>query len=352
MATPKKTVEASNTPQDSDAGILLNLPIESIEGDPNQPRTEEMGADDDTTLNDLADSIKADGLLQPILVRAEGSDKYRIIAGHRRHKAAQIAGLTHIPAIVKGISNDKDILVAQLVENIQRKNLSAKDIVRSVSRFAELYGMSYREIGHVLGRSKTWVAQVMAVSKDPVAQKALDDHIIMDITAARMFENLPDVAKSSLIAESHRSGSPITRGEIKLILGNLRQKAPDEATPIPSHTIKTGAGSFSPDKWNEPKEAVLVIPPSDQTEPISESLEEPVPSTSPVPDRYATPMQATLPDMRDEFSNTVNPPFSVYKDFSGVWVVRVTSERLASVFKKTGIDDTDIKKGLEHLFSE
>jgi len=130
---------------------------------------------DDTTLNELADSIKVQGIIQPLIVRKVEFSKYEIIAGERRWRAATIAGLTHVPAIVRDIE-DNVALAFSLIENIQRENLNPVEEAVAFSKFRDEFSMTHDEIAHMLGRSRVSVTNTLRLlSLEARVMKMLED---------------------------------------------------------------------------------------------------------------------------------------------------------------------------------
>lgn len=130
---------------------------------------------DDTTLNELADSIKVQGIIQPLIVRKVEFSKYEIIAGERRWRAATIAGLTHVPAIVRDIE-DNVALAFSLIENIQRENLNPVEEAVAFSKFRDEFSMTHDEIAHMLGRSRVSVTNTLRIlSLEARVMKMLED---------------------------------------------------------------------------------------------------------------------------------------------------------------------------------
>ena len=130
---------------------------------------------DDTTLNQLADSIKVQGIIQPLIVRKVEFSKYEIIAGERRWRAATIAGLTHVPAIVRDIE-DNVALAFSLIENIQRENLNPVEEAVAFSKFRDEFSMTHDEIAHMLGRSRVSVTNTLRLlSLEVRVMKMLED---------------------------------------------------------------------------------------------------------------------------------------------------------------------------------
>jgi ParB family chromosome partitioning protein len=130
-----------------------NLAIDRLQPGKYQPRTR-MDAE---SLNDLAASIKAQGIMQPILVRpvasVNGEDRYEIIAGERRWRAARIAGLSEVPALVREIP-DESALAMSLIENIQRENLNPLEEAAGLQRLIDEFGMTHQQAADAVGRSR------------------------------------------------------------------------------------------------------------------------------------------------------------------------------------------------------
>jgi ParB family chromosome partitioning protein len=141
---------------------LAKLPLDLLQRGRYQPRID-MRAE---TLAELADSIKAQGVVQPIVVRALGapdvgeSQRYEIIAGERRWRAAQMAGLTEIPAVIRHISDDAAIAVS-LIENIQRENLNPLEEARALTRLITEFGLTHQEAADAVGRSRAAVSNLL-----------------------------------------------------------------------------------------------------------------------------------------------------------------------------------------------
>jgi ParB family transcriptional regulator, chromosome partitioning protein len=141
---------------------LAKLPLDLLQRGRYQPRVD-MRAE---TLAELADSIKAQGVVQPIVVRpvdvpANGqSQRYEIIAGERRWRAAQMAGLSEIPAVIRHIPDEAAIAVA-LIENIQRENLNPLEEARALSRLVSEFGLTHQQVAEAVGRSRAGVSNLL-----------------------------------------------------------------------------------------------------------------------------------------------------------------------------------------------
>ena len=150
---------------------LNEIPISQIEPNPDQPRREF----DEEALRELADSIKTMGIIAPITLRQMSENRYQIIAGERRWRASQIAGLTTIPAYIRTVE-DENVMEMALVENIQREDLNAIEIALAYQHLAETTGMTQARISERVGKSRAAVTNYMRLLKLPAqVQIALKD---------------------------------------------------------------------------------------------------------------------------------------------------------------------------------
>ena len=153
---------------------LNEIEVALIEPNPNQPRREF----DSEALQELANSIRELGIIQPITLRKVDSGKYQIIAGERRWRASQLAGLTTIPAYIVTVE-DEGVMEMALVENIQREDLNAIEIALAYQHLAEATGMTQAKISERVGKSRAAVTNYMRLLKLPAqVQMALKNHEI------------------------------------------------------------------------------------------------------------------------------------------------------------------------------
>ena len=170
------------------------IPLEQIETNPFQPRTHF----DQEALEELADSIKTQGIIQPITVRKLSPEKYQLISGERRYQASKLAGLSKIPAYVR-TANDQQMLEMALIENIQRENLNAIEIALSYQRLLTECELKQEELGDRVGKKRTTVNNYLRLLKlPPVIQIALRDNSI-SMGHARAIINVDDPAKQLYI---------------------------------------------------------------------------------------------------------------------------------------------------------
>ena len=135
---------------------LGELPVGQLQRGQYQPRRDM----DEEALQQLASSIKAQGILQPIIVRKVSADRYEIVAGERRWRAAQLAGLVQVPVVIKDIP-DETAMAIGLVENIQRENLNAMEEANAFQRLLDEFDMTHQEVAESVGRSRTAVSNLL-----------------------------------------------------------------------------------------------------------------------------------------------------------------------------------------------
>ena len=151
-------------------GELRQIRLEKLQRGKYQPRIEF----DEAALNELAESIKAQGVMQPIVVRSISADQFEIVAGERRWRASQIAGLDSIPALVRDISDETAIAMA-LIENIQRENLNPMEEARALKRLQSEFDLSQQEVANAVGKSRPVIANLLRLlSLEPGAAELLE----------------------------------------------------------------------------------------------------------------------------------------------------------------------------------
>jgi ParB family chromosome partitioning protein len=159
---------------DADNDELRQLPIGQIQPGKYQPRR----LFDDEKLGELAASIKAQGLIQPILVRLIGSNRFEIIAGERRWRAARLAGFKDIPALVREVA-DPAVAAMTLIENIQREDLSALEEAQALQRLIAEFKHTHQQVADAIGRSRASVSNLLRLLELPdEIKRLLEDHKI------------------------------------------------------------------------------------------------------------------------------------------------------------------------------
>ena len=174
---------------------IRQLAVESIVANPEQPRKEF----DEKSINELADSIIQHGIIQPLVVTPH-KDKYRIVAGERRYRAAQVAGLEKVPAIVRDHEELEELEIA-LVENVQRVDLSPLEQAVSIVRLRDQFSMSAKEIAQKLGKAETTVSNIVRLLQlPPEAVEAMQKNKITEGHARAILALKPDVeAQNTLL---------------------------------------------------------------------------------------------------------------------------------------------------------
>lgn len=176
---------------------LSHLSIDELQAGKYQPRTRPGGEG----LAELAESIKAQGVMQPILVRPAADGRYEIVAGERRWRAARMAGLTTVPALVRDIP-DRQALAAALVENIQREDLNPLEEAGGIQRLAQEFSMTHQNIAEILGRSRAAVTNILRLLELAPPVRELLAAGKLDMGHARALLALPPLRQVELAREA------------------------------------------------------------------------------------------------------------------------------------------------------
>lgn len=164
---------------------LKELPLDQISPGPYQPRS----LFDEDRLQSLADSIRQQGVLQPVIVRASGNHEYQLIAGERRWRAAQLAGLERIPAIIRDVADEVAIAIA-LVENIQREDLNPIEEATALRRLVDEFQLTHQQAGDAVGRSRTAVSNLLRLLELSAEVRELVDARHLEMGHARALLSL------------------------------------------------------------------------------------------------------------------------------------------------------------------
>ncbi len=187
LSKPKKKAGVNSDTEESiiPKGELQKLPIEKLQPGQYQPR--KIMTDD--ALEELASSIKAQGIIQPIVVRPLGKDKFEIIAGERRWRASQLAQLDEIPCLVKDIPDEAAIAMA-LIENIQREDLNAMEEAIALERLLTEFELTHQEVAEAVGKSRTAVSNLLRLNNLNDDVKILLEHGDIEMGHARALLSL------------------------------------------------------------------------------------------------------------------------------------------------------------------
>lgn len=181
------TTRKSSPP--ADEVILKTLPVEQIQPGTYQPRSHM----DAQALQELADSIKAQGLVQPIVVRRLTLGGYELIAGERRWRAAQLAGLTAIPAVIREIP-DQAAAAMSLIENIQREDLNSLEEALALRRLIDEFGLTHQQTAEAVGRSRAAVTNLLRLLELSPEVKELLEQRLLEMGHARALLSLTQEA--------------------------------------------------------------------------------------------------------------------------------------------------------------
>ena len=189
LGKPRAELDALQRPEPSSApeGQVKSLPIDQLIPNRNQPRTHF----DDSSLRELSDSIRTSGVLQPVLVRKASDQKYELVAGERRWRAARVAGLKHVPALVREL-NDAEALELALVENLQREDLNPMERAAAYRRYLDAFGGSADDLAGRLGESRASVANYLRLLKLSDEVRALVDAGELSMGHARALLSVSD----------------------------------------------------------------------------------------------------------------------------------------------------------------
>lgn len=246
----KKEEASTSAAEVSSLGSVNEIRLDEIEVNPFQPRTDF----DELALNELADSIKLQGLIQPITVRRINAHKYQLISGERRFRASKLAGLTQLPAYVR-TANDQQMLEMALIENIQRENLNAIEVALSFQRMIEECNLKQEELGDRVSKNRSTVTNYLRLLKlppsiqasirdgaltmghakalisidDPAKQLYLHQHIIQQGLSVRKVEELVREMQKAPVKKEGKQPEPVSY-QLQKIQDDLASKFSSRVT--------------------------------------------------------------------------------------------------------------------------
>lgn len=217
------------------ATMVAMIPIKQIKSNSGQPRK----AFDGDALEELAASIKAHGIIQPITVRRIHGKEYQIISGERRFRASQLAGLTEVPAYIR-LANDQELLEMALIENIQREDLNAWEIAVSYGRLAEEFKLTHENLSDRVGKQRSTISNYLRLLKfegDPdIKQGLIDTKISMG--HARALAGVDDYAMRNSLYQQIVEQDLSVRAIEALIASYQESRKPKDAKKeegLPQH---------------------------------------------------------------------------------------------------------------------
>ena len=218
---------ASSAPRDSE---LRNLPVDLIRRGKYQPRVD-MHPD---TLEDLANSIRAQGVVQPIVVKPDGKGEYEIIAGERRWRAAQLAGLQEIPAVVRDVP-EKAAMAMALIENIQRENLNPMEEANALQRLIGEFELTHQEVAEAVGRSRAAVTNLLRLLELNDEVKRMLERHALEMGHARALLALKAAQQSAAAREVVAKSYSVRETErlVRRLLADAPVKTPVSKTVDP-----------------------------------------------------------------------------------------------------------------------
>lgn len=324
-----------NAPRPMPGAVLV--PTKLVERDPNQPRRDWRHDDAGARLDELVQSIKEFGVLQPLLVRREG-DGYVVITGGRRLVAAKRASLAELPVVVRDENNMK-VRVLQLVENVQRQDLSPMDEARAYQELLDLEGLSAPAVARRIHVSAQHVRDRLRLLRDQILADAVERHQIA-ASVAREIGKLPDEVADALRDDVQRGArlqlSDVGEARQRLAaagIANPRRKAP----PRPEEPVMPEQAPTAPRRPALPS----------QTDAVAATVEAPAlprPSAAPVSQPYqppARPMPETETPQRAVSTKTVRPLKEAQESAQLSLEGAVRKEREVSLFNRAEKSDSE-----------
>jgi ParB family transcriptional regulator, chromosome partitioning protein len=192
---------AAATEKELSGDGLLQLAIDKLHPGRYQPRT----GMDPARLNELADSIRMQGVIQPIVVRLLKKDQYEIIAGERRWRASQIAGLKEVPVVLREV-DDRAVIAMALIENIQREDLNPLEEAQALSRLIDEFSLTHQQAAEAVGRSRAAVSNLLRLLELPDEIRKLVEAKQLEMGHARALLTLAPQAAVALAKEAAENG--------------------------------------------------------------------------------------------------------------------------------------------------
>jgi ParB family chromosome partitioning protein len=220
----ERAMDKPATPDPAAPGGFQSLPVDVIRRGKHQPRR----IVEESSLEELAHSVQARGIVQPIVVRPTESGGFEIVAGERRWRAAQMAGLDEVPAIVRECS-DREAAAIALIENIQREDLNPIEEAQGYRTLADEFGLTHQELADAVGRSRSAVSNALRLLDLNEDVRALVEQSDLDMGHARALLSLSGAVQSETAAEVVRRGLSARETE-RLVRSKVKGDAAPERT--------------------------------------------------------------------------------------------------------------------------
>lgn len=237
LLSASNAVTVPTTSKDSKAVQVLDIKLDKIKPGKFQPRK----AFDEVELQELADSIMHNGIIQPIVVRQLKNSSYEIIAGERRFRASHLAGLKQIPAIVRDFS-DEEALAVSLIENIQRKDLNAIEESMGYKRLIEEFKLTHEELSKVTGRSRSHISNILRLLNLHAEVQEMVIRGQLDMGHARALLPLHGLAQLSLA--NIAVDEDLTTAEVERRVAKLLHKESFVASEPKTHIVDPDIGKL------------------------------------------------------------------------------------------------------------
>ena len=230
VAAKASAADAAGAADQSAAGQtdseLRHLPVDLIQRGKYQPRTDMH----EEALQELANSIKVQGVMQPIVVRPIAGDRFEIIAGERRWRATQIAGLDTIPAVIRLVGDESAIAMA-LIENIQRENLNPVEEAMALKRLQEEFALTQQEVAEAVGKSRTTVTNLLRLMSLNHDVRLMLERGDIEMGHAKALLGLPPEQQSE--AAKSVSGKGLSVRQTEVLVRKLLEKPADKRAEAP-----------------------------------------------------------------------------------------------------------------------
>ncbi|WP_165010982.1 ParB/RepB/Spo0J family partition protein [Neisseria yangbaofengii] len=210
----------SNGVDNSTSDRLTSVAISDIQPGRYQARVQM----DDEALRELADSIKAQGVIQPVIVREHGLSQYELIAGERRWRASQLAGLTEIPVVIKTIS-DETALAMGLIENLQRENLNPIEEAQGLKRLVDEFGLTHETVAKAVGKSRSAISNSLRLLSLPEPVQDMLYQRRLEMGHARALLTLSVVEQLELAQKAVKNGWSVREVERRSQLAHQSKEA-------------------------------------------------------------------------------------------------------------------------------
>lgn len=226
-AAPSPGLEQGSAQQAPVQRDLTHIPLELIQRGKYQPRRDIQPE----ALEELAESIKAQGVMQPIVIRPAGSERYEIIAGERRWRAAQLAGLEKIPALIKEVPDEAAIAMA-LIENIQREDLNPVEEAFALKRLQDEFELTHQEVAEAVGKSRTTVTNLLRLISLTEEVRRLLEHGDLEMGHARALLTLEEQEQRQAARNVVNKGLSVRQTEA--LVRRLQQ---EQTRAVPAHKL-------------------------------------------------------------------------------------------------------------------